>query len=77
MFGLATKRRVKDVENLVDDTVQLIVHHRDELDTLKTRMKLLEKRLGVTFSAGAKKKAHYKVAGKVGRPRKNRQHGEV
>jgi hypothetical protein len=59
---------------LIKDTQ---LEYSRELDTLKTRIKLLEKRLGVTYAGGAKKRPHYKVAGKVGRPRKIKDHGEV
>lgn len=56
MFGLAKQ---KDVEDVLNQNIHLA-----------RRIKLLEKHLGLTYSGGEKRRAHYKKAGKVGRPRK-------
>jgi hypothetical protein len=70
MFGFGLQERVERLAGRADILFQ-------ENIKLRTRMHLLEKRLGLTYSEGTKKKAHYKVAGKVGRPRKIKEHGEV
>jgi hypothetical protein len=66
MFGFASKA---DVLALKLEAAGREMH-------LVRRLKLLEKRLGLTYNEGPKKKAHYKVAGKVGRPKKT-EHGKV
>jgi hypothetical protein len=63
MFGFIRRRQIERIEELLDFAER-------DVASLYKRMRLLEKRLGLTYNEGTKKKSHYKVAGKVGRPRK-------